>query len=159
MAHEWRPGRHQAVFQPAPSGYPDSAVVEIGAAALFGKEEIVLDGIQDDPGDDVAVLFQGDGNGPVRQAMKARWTAIGVLASVRTELGSLDKVVRLVKVLGMVNATEDFKQQSQVINGFSDLMVEVFGKEAGTAARSAVGMGSLPIGIAVEIEAVFEVRD
>ena len=89
----------------------------------------------------------------------ARLTAISVLASVRSELGSLDKVVRLVKVLGMVNATADFKQQSQVINGFSDLMVEVFGKEAGTAARSAVGMGSLPIGIAVEIEAVFEVRD
>lgn len=89
----------------------------------------------------------------------ARLTAIAVLASVRSELGSLDKVVRLVKVLGMVNATEDFKQQSQVINGFSDLMVEVFGKEAGTAARSAVGMGSLPIGIAVEIEAVFEVKD
>ena len=89
----------------------------------------------------------------------ARLTAIAVLASVRSELGSLNKVKRLVKVLGMVNATEDFKKQSQVINGFSDLMVEVFGKKAGTAARSAVGMGSLPVGIAVEIEAVFEVED
>jgi len=89
----------------------------------------------------------------------ARLTGISMLASVRSELGSLDRVVRLVKVLGMVNAAPDFTQHSQVLNGFSDLMVEVFAKEAGTAARSAVGMGSLPIGIACEIEAVFEVVD
>ena len=73
-------------------------------------------------------------------------------------LGSLDKVVRLVKVLGMVNCTPDFADQPKVINGFSDLMVEVFG-EPGKGARSAVGMGSLPGGIAVEIEAIFQVKD
>lgn len=88
----------------------------------------------------------------------ARRVALAILATARHTLGSLDKIVRVVKVLGMVNAAPDFTGQSQVINGFSDLLVDVFGKQNGTAARSAVGMGSLPGGIAVEIEAIFEVR-
>ncbi len=88
----------------------------------------------------------------------ARLTGLNVLSSVRNTLGSLDKVVRLVKVLGMVNCTSDFTQQPQVINGFSELMVEVFGEKNGKGARSAVGMGSLPGNIPVEIEAIFEVR-
>jgi enamine deaminase RidA (YjgF/YER057c/UK114 family) len=88
----------------------------------------------------------------------ARQTGLAILATVKTHLGSLDKVTRLVKVLGMVNSTPDFADHPKVINGFSDLMVEVFG-EPGKGARSAVGMGSLPGGIAVEIEAIFEVRD
>ena len=89
----------------------------------------------------------------------ARMVGLNVLASVRDTLGSLDKVVRVVKVLGMVNCTTDFTQQPAVVNGFSELMVEVFGEERGKGARSAVGMGSLPGNIAVEIEAIFEVRD
>jgi enamine deaminase RidA (YjgF/YER057c/UK114 family) len=89
----------------------------------------------------------------------ARLTALSMLGAVRTALGSLDHVVQVVKVLGMVNATPDFTQHSQVINGFSDLLVEVFGKRAGTAARCAVGMGSLPINLSVEIDAIFQVRD
>src|SRR6185312_2576420 len=88
----------------------------------------------------------------------ARQTGLAILATVRSHLGSLDKVVRLVKVLGMVNCTPDFVEQPKVINGFSDLMVEVFG-EPGKGARSAVGMGSLPGGIAVEIEAIYQVKD
>ena len=88
----------------------------------------------------------------------ARQTGLAILATVRSHLGSLDKVARLVKVLGMVNATPEFVEHPKVINGFSDLMVEVFG-EAGKGARSAVGMGSLPANIAVEIEAIFQVRD
>ncbi len=88
----------------------------------------------------------------------ARLTAIQQLASLKAELGDLNKVIRVVKVLGMVNAAPDFTEQSQVINGFSDLMVEVFG-EKGKHARSAVGMGSLPSGIAVEIEMIVEVAD
>ncbi len=88
----------------------------------------------------------------------ARIVGLNVLSSVRNTLGSLDKVVRLVKVLGMVNCTPDFTQQPQVINGFSELMVQVFGENAGKGARSAVGMGALPSNIAVEIEAIFEVR-
>lgn len=88
----------------------------------------------------------------------AKQTGLAILATVRNNLGSLDNVVRLIKVLGMVNCTPDFADQPKVINGFSDLMVEVFG-EAGRAARSAVGMNSLPGMIAVEIEAIFEVKD
>ena len=94
---------------------------------------------------------------PAGQAA-ARQTGLAILATVRTELGSLDNVVRLIKVLGMVNSTPDFGDQPNVINGFSDLMVEVFG-DAGKGARSAVGMNSLPRGIAVEIEAIFQVKD
>ena len=88
----------------------------------------------------------------------ARVVGLNVLSTVRSTLGSLDKVVRLVKVLGMVNCTPDFTRQPQVINGFSELMVDVFGPQNGKAARSAVGMGSLPSNIPVEIEAIFEVR-
>jgi enamine deaminase RidA (YjgF/YER057c/UK114 family) len=88
----------------------------------------------------------------------ARQVGLQILSVVKAELGSLDKVQRLVKTLGMVNAAADFTQHPQVINGFSDLMVEVFGDEAGKGARSAVGMSSLPGGIPVEIEAIFQVR-
>ena len=88
----------------------------------------------------------------------ARQTGLAILATVRHHLGSLDKVVRLVKVLGLVRCTPDFGDQPKVINGFSDLMVEVFG-EAGRGARSAVGATALPGGMAVEVEAIFQVRD
>src|SRR6478736_10484615 len=88
----------------------------------------------------------------------AREVGLALLATVRANLGSLDKVRRVVKVLGMVNSADGFGDQPKVINGFSDLMVEVFG-DKGRHARSAVGMGSLPGGIAVEIEAIFQVKD
>jgi enamine deaminase RidA (YjgF/YER057c/UK114 family) len=88
----------------------------------------------------------------------ARQVGLQILSVVKEQLGSLDKVERLVKTFGMVNAAADFKQHPEVINGFSDLMVEVFGEGAGKGARSAVGMSSLPGGIPVEIEAVFQVR-
>jgi enamine deaminase RidA (YjgF/YER057c/UK114 family) len=87
----------------------------------------------------------------------ARLVGLNILSTVRNALGSLDRVRRLVKTLGMVNCTADFKEQPQVINGFSELMAEVFGEEAGVGARSAVGMGSLPSNIPVEIECIFEV--
>ena len=88
----------------------------------------------------------------------ARHVGLTILATLRRELGSLDKVRRLIKSLGMVNATSDFQQHPGVINGYSDLMAEVFGSDHGVAARSAVGMGSLPGNISVEIEAIFELR-
>jgi len=88
----------------------------------------------------------------------ARQTGLAILATLRTHLGSLDKVVRLIKTLGMVNATPDFAEHPKVINGYSDLMKDVFG-DAGVGTRSAVGMGGLPAGIAVEIEAIFQVKD
>lgn len=86
----------------------------------------------------------------------ARLTGINQLAVLKAELGSLDKVKRIVKVLGMVNCTPDFTDQPKVINGFSDLMVEIFG-DKGKHARSAVGMNALPFNIAVEVEMVVEV--
>ncbi len=88
----------------------------------------------------------------------ARLVGIQLLASIQREIGSLDGVERCVKALGMVNGTAEFDQQPAVINGFSDLMVEVFG-ENGKHARSAVGMGSLPNGIAVEIELIVQLKE
>jgi enamine deaminase RidA (YjgF/YER057c/UK114 family) len=109
-----------------------------------------------------------DGNSPVAGRLgddltleqgkeAARLVGLAILSTVRNTLGSLDRVKRLVKTLGMVNATADFKDQPQVINGFSELMAEVFGDDAGVGARSAVGMGSLPANIPVEVECIFEV--
>jgi enamine deaminase RidA (YjgF/YER057c/UK114 family) len=87
----------------------------------------------------------------------ARTVGLDLLAVMRSELGSLDKVKRVVKVLGMVNAAPEFTDHPKVINGCSDLFVEVLG-ERGKHARSAVGMGSLPMGIPVEIECIVEVE-
>ena len=87
----------------------------------------------------------------------AKLTAINQLSSLKAEIGDLNKVKRIVKVLGMVNCTPDFEHQPEVINGFSDLMVEVFG-EKGKHARAAVGMASLPRNIAVEIEMIVELK-
>ena len=91
-------------------------------------------------------------------AFAARLTGISLLTSLKHTIGSLDRVKRIVKVLGMVNAAPDFKQHPQVMHGFSDFMVEVFG-ESGKHARSAVGMGSLPFGIPVEIEMIVELKE
>jgi enamine deaminase RidA (YjgF/YER057c/UK114 family) len=88
----------------------------------------------------------------------ARTVGIDLLAVMRSELGSLDRVKRVVKLLGMVNAAPEFTDHPRVINGCSDLFVDVFG-DAGRHARSAVGMGSLPMGIPVEIECIVEVGD
>jgi len=88
---------------------------------------------------------------------RARLIGLGLLAATRQALGTLDRVEAVLKVLGMVNAVPDFKDHPKVINGCSDLFVEVLG-EAGKHARSAVGMGSLPNQISVEIEAVLAVK-
>lgn len=88
----------------------------------------------------------------------ARQTGLAVLATLKAHCGSLDRVKRLVKTFGLVQATPEFTQQPAVINGFSELMRDVFGEECGIAARSAVGAASLPAGMAVEIEAIFELE-
>ena len=128
------------------------------------------------PGDLVGNLLFLSGHGPIREGSAmargkvgrdlsteegykvARNVGLNLLSSARSVLGSLDKVKRVVKVLGMVNSAEGFGEQPQVINGFSDLMVEVFGDAIGRHARSAVGMAGLPLGIPVEIEMVLEVE-
>lgn len=87
--------------------------------------------------------------------LAARQAGLTMLSTIETHFGSLDKIKRIVKVLGMVNCTPDFIQQPYVINGFSELMADVFGREHGIGVRSAVGM-MLPDGIPVEVEAMFE---
>jgi enamine deaminase RidA (YjgF/YER057c/UK114 family) len=87
----------------------------------------------------------------------ARQTGLAILATLRKGLGSLDRVVRVIKVLGMVNATPDFLEHPKVINGCSELFAGVWGPDLGVGARSAVGMGSLPGNIPVEVEAIFEI--
>ena len=89
----------------------------------------------------------------------ARLTGLNLLATMRSALGSLDRVARIVKVLGMVACTEDFQDTPKVVNGASDLFVEVFGPEIGRHARSAVGMQALPSGMPVEVEMIVEVRE
>ena len=88
----------------------------------------------------------------------ARQCGINILATLRNALGSLDRVERLVRTFGMVNADPDFRDQPQVINGFSDLMVDIFGEEMGKGTRAAVGMSSLPGGMATEIETHWQIR-
>ncbi|SFW45527.1 RidA family protein [Chitinophaga sancti] len=88
--------------------------------------------------------------------LAARQVALTMLSTIVTNLGSLDKVKRVIKVLGMVNCTPDFGRHPYVINGASELFAKIWGEENGIGVRSAVGMGSLPDNIPVEIEALFE---
>jgi len=120
------------------------------------------------------VYFSGKGprsaNGDVRQGRlgrnttveegyaDARLAGLNLLAVARSALGELSEVTRVVKLLGMVNASSDFGKHTAVVNGCSDLFIEVFGPEIGHHARSAVGVNSLPDGMTVEIEAIFQVK-
>jgi len=88
----------------------------------------------------------------------AQQTGLALLTTMKKELGTLDRVKRIIKLLGLVNCTADFNQQPQVINGCSELFRDVFGEDAGVGARSAIGANSLPGGIAVEIEAIIEIE-
>jgi enamine deaminase RidA (YjgF/YER057c/UK114 family) len=88
----------------------------------------------------------------------AKQTGLAALSTVKATLGSLNKVKRLVKTFGLVLCTPEYGDQPKVINGFSELMAEVFGEEAGVGARSAVGTSALPGGMAVEVECIFEIE-
>jgi enamine deaminase RidA (YjgF/YER057c/UK114 family) len=90
--------------------------------------------------------------------LAARQVGLAILATVRTHLGSLDKVKRVIKTLGMVNCTSDFEKHPDVINGCSELFAQVWGPDNGVGVRSAVGMGSLPGNIPVEVEVLFELH-
>lgn len=91
--------------------------------------------------------------------LAARQTGLTILSTLQANLGSLDKITRVIKVLGMVNCTPDFQQHPFVINGCSELFAMIWGEENGVGVRSAVGMGSLPENIPVEIEAIFELSN
>ena len=104
------------------------------------------------------VVGKVDGEVTMADAKAAAWlTGVNLLATARAHLGSLDRVAAVVKVLGMVNSSPGFGRQPEVMDGFSDLMVEVFGED-GRHTRSAVGMAELPFGIPVEIEMILAVR-
>lgn len=135
---------------PAAAGTYSPVVVIDGMAYVSGQGPIDSNGrwLQGRVGDEIT---EEEG------IAAARVVGLTMLATIRAQLGSLDKVERIVKVLGMVNCTAGFKNQPKVVNGFSDLMVEVFG-DKGLAARSAVGMGSLPGNIPVEVEAILKLK-
>ena len=127
-------------------------VVEVnGLLYLSGHGPLLPDGtlMRGRVGDDldIAAGYQG-----------ARQTGLAMIASLRKHCGSLDAIGRLVKTLGLVHATPTFTEHPAVINGFSELMRDVFGEEHGIAARSAVGVISLPSGMSVEVEAIFELK-
>ena len=136
---------------PKPMGVYKPIIVVGGIAYLSGHGPLQSDGslITGRLGADLDVQGGYDA---------ARLTGLGLLATLQNHLGSLDKVKRLVKLLGLVRSTDDFDQQPAVINGCSELFRDVFGDDAGVAARSALGTNSLPGKIAVEIEAIFEVQ-
>lgn len=139
-----------AASKPGPTATITSVVVSGNLAFVSGHISRTADGklITGRVGEELTIAQGKDA---------ARQCGLAILAQLRQELGSLDRVRRVVKVLGMVNCPPGFKDQPQVINGFSELMLDVFGRERGLGARSAVGVASLPSNVAVEVEAVFEI--
>jgi enamine deaminase RidA (YjgF/YER057c/UK114 family) len=151
MSHEERLAQLQLALPPAPRPVAvyRTVVVAQGLAYVSGHGPLRADG-------SLITGRVGDSLSLVEGHAAARQTGLAILATLRMNLGSLDRVKRVVKVLGMVNSTPDFQEHPKVINGCSELFASVFGETDGIGARSAVGMGSLPGNIAVEIEAIFE---
>jgi enamine deaminase RidA (YjgF/YER057c/UK114 family) len=136
---------------PKPAGVYKPIVVVGNLAYLSGHGPLKADGsmMTGRVGDEVDQQYGYEA---------ARQTGLALLATTKAGLGSLDKVKRVIKTLGMVNAAPDFKNHPAVINGYSELFAQVFGADNGVGARSAVGMGSLPGNISVEIEVIFEIQ-
>ncbi len=157
MSHEARFTALNLELPPAPKamGLYRPIIVVDNLAYLSGHGPLQSDGsltcgrVGDDPDADLDVDagFQA-----------ARQTGLATLATLKAHCGSLDRVKRLVKTFGLVQTIAGFTDQPAVINGFSELMRDVFGEEAGIAARSAVGAASLPAGMSVEIETIFELE-
>jgi enamine deaminase RidA (YjgF/YER057c/UK114 family) len=151
MSHEERFASLQLELPPAPRPVAvyRPLVIAQGMAYVSGHGPVRTDGtpIVGRIGADLT-LAQGHA--------AARQVGLAILATLKAQLGSLDRVKRVVKVLGMVNSAPDFLEHPKVINGCSELFAQVFGETDGIGARSAVGMGPLPGNIAVEIEAIFE---
>ena len=151
MSAESRLAELQLVLPPAPKPVAvyKPVVVFNNAAYVSGHGPVCTDGslIKGVVGSDLDLAA---GHAAARQV------GLAILSSLRTHLGSLDRVRRVIKILGMVNTAPDFYDHPKVINGCSELFAEVWGPEHGIGARSAVGMGPLPGNIAVEIEVIFE---
>ncbi|NDV17656.1 RidA family protein [Muricauda sp. TY007] len=135
---------------PPPAGVYRPVLVVDNFLYVSGQGPVNLDG-------SLMTGRAGDDLDEDQAKLAARQVGLTMLSTITTHFGSLDKIKRMVKVLGMVNCTPDFGKQPYVINGFSELMADIFGKEHGIGARSAVGM-MLPGNIAVEIEAIFELH-
>jgi enamine deaminase RidA (YjgF/YER057c/UK114 family) len=154
MSNEARVQELNLVLPPAAKslGIYRPVVVVGGTACLSGHGPVKEDG--------TAICGRlGDSLDKGSGYQAARQTGLNMLATLRQQFGSLDTVRRLIKTTGFVNATPEFKDHPAVINGFSELMRDVFGPEAGIGARSAMGVASLPAGWAVEIEAIFELEE
>jgi len=153
MSHESRFQQLNLVLPPAPKpmGVYQPLVVVDHTAYVSGHGPLLPDGT-------LVTGRVGEAFSQDAGYQAARQTGLAILATLRGGLGSLDRVRRVVKILGLVNCVSDFDQQPAVINGCSELFADVFGSELGVGARSAVGTNSLPGGIPVEIEAIFEIE-
>ena len=142
------------VLPPAPKpGGVYKPLVRVGQLAYLSGHGPSLDGTTYLTGRVGADLTLEEGKAAARQV------GLSLLATMKRELGSLDRVARVIKTLALVNCTDDFTQQPQVINGFSELFAEVFGSDAGVGARSALAANTLPGNIPVEIEIIIELKD
>lgn len=135
---------------PKPVGLYKPVVVVGNLAYLSGHGPLQSDGT-------LITGRLGDGMSVEQGQAAAKQTAMAMLATLRFSLGTLDRVTRVIKLLGLVRCTDAFDQQPQVINGCSQLFADVFGPDQGIGARSALGTNALPGGIAVEIEGIFEI--
>src|SRR5690606_24671468 len=135
---------------PKPAGVYKPILVVDNFLYVSGQGPINLDG-------SLMIGRAGDDLNLEEAKLAARQVGLTMISTIQTHFGSLDRIQRLVKVLGMVNSTPDFAKQPLVINGFSELMSDIFGADLGVGVRSAVGM-MLPGNIAVEIEAVFQLK-
>jgi enamine deaminase RidA (YjgF/YER057c/UK114 family) len=136
---------------PAPAGVYKPVVLQGSLAYVSGQGPVTQDGS----------LLTGRVGADVDKdqgKLAARQVGLTMLSTLKSQIGSLDRIARVIKLLGMVNSTPDFGEHPYVINGCSELFAEVFGSDNGIGARSAVGMGSLPGNITVEIEAIFELK-
>lgn len=125
-------------------------LVYVSGHGPFKSDRTLITGRLGSKQDDGITLEQGQN--------AARQTGLAILATLKAGLGSLDRIARVVKLLGLVRCTDDFDQQPAVINGCSQLFVDLWGDDHGIGVRSALGTNALPGGIAVEIEAIFEIR-
>ena len=142
------------VLPPAPKpGGVYKPLVRVGQLAYLSGHGPSLDGTTYLTGRVGADLTLDDGKAAARQV------GLSLLATMKRELGSLDRVARVIKTLALVNCTDDFTQQPQVVNGFSELFADVFGPDAGVGARSALAANALPGNIPVEIEIIIELKD
>ena len=151
MSHEERLQQLELELPPASKsiGVYKLALVSHGLAYLSGHGPVAADG--------TAMIGRlGDTMQKEEGYEAARRTGLRMLSTLRQEFGALDAIARIVKTVGFVNSTPDFKDHPAVINGFSELMRDVFGSDHGVGARSALGIAALPNGWAVEIEAIFE---